>query len=73
MISIVKRNNVLKSMEIARTCRDILGGNGLVDEYSVIRHMMNLESFNCYGGTGDIHALIIGKGITGIGAFSRSM
>ena len=69
-ISIIKRNNCLKSLNIARTARDMLGGNGISDEYHVIRHMMNLEAVNTYEGTKDIHALIIGKGITNIGSFS---
>jgi glutaryl-CoA dehydrogenase len=73
MISVIKRNNVLKSMDIARKARDILGANGLIDEFGVMRHMVNLESFNCYGGTGDIHGLIIGKGVTGIAAFARNL
>jgi glutaryl-CoA dehydrogenase len=68
-ISIVKRNNCLKSLNIARTARDMLGGNGISDEYHVIRHMLNLEAVNTYEGTQDIHALIIGKGITNIGSF----
>jgi glutaryl-CoA dehydrogenase len=68
-ISIVKRNNCSKSLAIARTARDILGGNGISDEYHVIRHMLNLEAVNTYEGTYDIHGLIIGKGITGISAF----
>ena len=69
-ISIVKRNNCLKSLNIARNARDILGGNGISDDYHVIRHMMNLEAVNTYEGTQDIHALIIGKGITNIGSFT---
>ena len=69
-ISIIKRNNCLKSLNIARTARDMLGGNGISDEYHVIRHMLNLEAVNTYEGTQDIHALIIGKGITNIGSFS---
>ena len=69
-ISIVKRNNCLKSLNIARTARDMVGGNGISDEYHVIRHMLNLEAVNTYEGTQDIHALIIGKGITQIGSFS---
>ena len=69
-ISIIKRNNCIKSLNIARTARDMLGGNGISDEYHVIRHMMNLEAVNTYEGTQDIHALIIGKGITNIGSFS---
>jgi len=70
MISILKRNNCGKALDIARTCRDMLGGNGISDEYHVIRHVMNLEAVNTYEGTHDIHALIVGRGITGIQAFT---
>ena len=70
MISILKRNNVGKSLEIARNSRDMHGGNGISDEYHVIRHMMNLESVITYEGTHDIHLLILGNEITGISAFS---
>ncbi|XP_018352214.1 PREDICTED: glutaryl-CoA dehydrogenase, mitochondrial [Trachymyrmex septentrionalis] len=70
MISIIKRNSSIKALEIARTARDMLGGNGISDEYHVIRHMMNLETVNTYEGTSDIHALILGRVITGIAAFS---
>lgn len=70
IISLVKRNNVGKSLDIARVARDMLGGNGIADEYHVIRHMMNLEAVNTYEGTHDIHALILGRAITGIPAFS---
>ena len=69
MISILKRNNVGKSLEIARNARDMHGGNGISDEYHVIRHMMNLEAVNTYEGTHDIHALILGRSQTGIQAF----
>lgn len=69
MISLLKRNNCGKSLAIARECRDMLGGNGISDEYHIIRHVMNLEAVNTYEGTHDIHALIIGRGITGIPAF----
>ncbi|KAI8912781.1 acyl-CoA dehydrogenase/oxidase, partial [Gorgonomyces haynaldii] len=69
MISIVKRNNCGKALAIARECRDMLGGNGISDEYHIIRHAMNLEAVNTYEGTHDIHALIIGRAITGIPAF----
>jgi len=69
MISLVKRNSCGKSLDIARTARDMLGGNGIADEYHVIRHMMNLEAVNTYEGTHDIHALILGRAITGIPAF----
>ncbi len=68
-ISIVKRNNCLKSLQIARNARDILGGNGISDEYHIIRHMMNLEAVNTYEGTQDIHGLIIGRGITELSSF----
>jgi glutaryl-CoA dehydrogenase len=68
-ISLLKRNNCGKALEIARTARDMLGGNGISDEYHVIRHMMNLEAVNTYEGTHDIHALILGKAQTGIQAF----
>ncbi|XP_018055272.1 PREDICTED: glutaryl-CoA dehydrogenase, mitochondrial isoform X2 [Atta colombica] len=70
MISVIKRNSTIKALEIARTARDMLGGNGISDEYHVIRHMMNLETVNTYEGTSDIHALILGRAITGIAAFS---
>ncbi len=69
MISLVKRNSCGKSLEIARVARDMLGGNGIADEYHVIRHVMNLEAVNTYEGTHDIHALILGRAITGIAAF----
>ena len=70
LISLVKRNNAGKALEIARTSRDIHGGNGVSDEYHVIRHCMNLEAVNTYEGTHDIHALILGKAQTGISAFN---
>jgi glutaryl-CoA dehydrogenase len=69
MISMMKRNNAGKALEIARVCRDMLGGNGISDEYHIIRHACNLESVNTYEGTHDIHALILGRAITGIAAF----
>ena len=68
-ISIMKRNNCGKALEIARMARDMLGGNGISDEYHVIRHMMNLEAVNTYEGTYDIHGLILGRAITGENAF----
>jgi glutaryl-CoA dehydrogenase len=68
-ISIIKRNNCLKSLNIARNARDMLGGNGISDEYHIIRHMLNLEAVNTYEGTQDIHGLIIGRGITEISSF----
>jgi len=67
--SMLKRNSCGKALEIARVCRDLLGGNGISDEYGVIRHMVNLEAVNTYEGTHDIHALILGRAITGIAAF----
>ncbi len=70
MISLMKRNNCGKSLDIARVARDMHGGNGVSDEYHVIRHMMNLESVNTYEGTHDIHALILGRAQTGIQAFT---
>jgi glutaryl-CoA dehydrogenase len=69
-ISIIKRNNCLKALTVARNARDMLGGNGISDEYHIIRHMLNLEAVNTYEGTQDIHALIIGKGITQISSFT---
>lgn len=71
MISIVKRNSCGKALDIARTARDMLGGNGICDEYHIIRHVMNLESVNTYEGTHDIHALILGRSITGLQAFKN--
>ncbi len=68
-ISIIKKNNCQKALQIARNARDMLGGNGISDEYHVIRHMLNLEAVNTYEGTSDIHGLIIGRGITGYPAF----
>ena len=69
MISLIKRNNVAKSLDIARNARDILGGNGISDEYHVMRHMINLETVKTYEGTHDIHTLIMGRNLTGIQAF----
>ena len=69
LISLIKRNSCGKSLEIARTARDMLGGNGISDEYPVMRHMVNLEVVNTYEGTHDIHALILGRAQTGIAAF----
>jgi len=68
-ISLLKRNNCQIALDIARSCRDMLGGNGISDEYNIIRHMMNLEAVNTYEGTHDIHGLILGRAITGISAF----
>jgi glutaryl-CoA dehydrogenase len=70
MISILKRNNCGKALDIARMARDMHGGNGVSDEYHVIRHCMNLEAVNTYEGTHDVHALILGRAQTGIPAFS---
>ena len=70
MISLIKRNNAGKSLDIARAARDMHGGNGIADEFHVIRHVMNLEAVNTYEGTHDIHALVLGRAITGIQAFS---
>lgn len=69
MVSMLKRNATGKALDIARTARDMLGGNGIVDEYHVIRHLLNLETVNTYEGTHDIHALILGRAQTGIQAF----
>jgi glutaryl-CoA dehydrogenase len=72
MISLIKRNNAGKALDIARVARDMLGGNGISDEYHVIRHVMNLESVNTYEGTHDIHALILGRAITGAALTGRT-
>jgi glutaryl-CoA dehydrogenase len=72
MISLIKRNNCGKALDIARVARDMHGGNGVSDEYHVIRHAMNLEAVNTYEGTHDVHALILGRAITGIQAFTAS-
>jgi glutaryl-CoA dehydrogenase len=69
MISIVKRNNCGKALDIARAARDMHGGNGITLEYHVMRHAQNLETVNTYEGTHDVHALILGRAITGISAF----
>lgn len=70
MVSLIKRNNCGKALDIARNARDMHGGNGIADEYHVIRHLVNLETVNTYEGTHDIHALILGRAITGIQAFT---
>jgi len=70
MISLLKRNNCGKALDIARVARDMHGGNGVSDEYGVIRHVLNLEAVNTYEGTHDVHALILGRAQTGIAAFS---
>jgi glutaryl-CoA dehydrogenase len=67
--SIMKRNSCGKALDIARVARDMLGGNGISDEYGVIRHVVNLEVVNTYEGTHDIHLLITGMDITGLNAF----
>lgn len=69
LISLLKRNNCGKALDIARTSRDMLGGNGISDAYPIIRHLMNLETVNTYEGTHDIHALILGRAQTGLSAF----
>jgi len=69
MISLIKRNNCGKALDIARMARDMHGGNGISEEYQVIRHMMNLETVNAYEGTHDVHALILGRAQTGLQAF----
>ena len=69
MISLIKRNNCGKALDIARMARDMHGGNGIHDEYHVIRHMINLETVNTYEGTHDVHALILGRAMTGLQAF----
>jgi glutaryl-CoA dehydrogenase len=70
-ISLIKRNSCGKALDIARVARDMHGGNGIADEYHVIRHMMNLEAVNTYEGTHDVHALILGRAQTGLQAFSN--
>ena len=69
-ISLMKRNNCGKALDIARAARDMHGGNGVSDEYHVMRHMMNLEAVNTYEGTHDVHALILGRAQTGLQAFT---
>jgi glutaryl-CoA dehydrogenase len=69
MVSMVKRNNVGRALDIARAARDMHGGNGISEEYQVMRHLMNLETVNTYEGAHDVHALILGRAITGIAAF----
>ena len=66
----MKRNSCGKALAIARECRDMLGGNGISDEYGIMRHAANLEAVNTYEGTHDVHALIMGRAITGINAFT---
>ena len=67
--SMLKRNNCRKALDIARSARDILAGNGILDHYHIIRHLVNLETVNTYDGTEDTHALILGKLQTGLDAF----
>jgi glutaryl-CoA dehydrogenase len=69
MISIIKRNNCGKALDIARMSRDMHGGNGISLEFQVVRHMINLETVNTYEGTHDVHALILGRAQTGLQAF----
>lgn len=68
-VSLAKMNNCRLALDVARDCRDMLGGNGIIDEYPVIRHMLNLETVNTYEGTEDIHRLVVGQAITGAAAF----
>ena len=70
MVSLLKRNNTGKALDIARQARDVHGGNGISDEYHVIRHLMNLETLNTLEGTHDVHALVLGRAQTGISAFT---
>jgi glutaryl-CoA dehydrogenase len=69
MISLIKRNNCGKALDVARLARDMHGANGISEEYQVMRHMINLETVNTYEGTHDVHALILGRAITGLPAF----
>jgi len=69
MISLIKRNNCGKALDIARMARDMHGGNGISDEFHVMRHLMNLETVNTYEGTHDVHTLILGRAQTGLQAF----
>src|SRR5204863_4274862 len=69
MVSLIKRNSCGKALDIARVSRDMHGGNGIADEFHVIRHVLNLEAVNTYEGTHDIHALILGRAQTGLNAF----
>lgn len=69
--SLIKRNNCGKALDIARVARDMMGGNGISDEFGVARHLVNLEVVNTYEGTHDVHALILGRAQTGIAAFSN--
>jgi glutaryl-CoA dehydrogenase len=69
MVSLIKRHSCGKALEIARMARDMLGANGVSDDYHIMRHMCNLEAVNTYEGTSDIHGLILGRAMTGIPAF----
>ena len=69
VVSLIKRNNCLKALDVARVSRDMHGANGIADEFHVMRHMVNLETVNTYEGTQDVHALILGRSQTGISAF----
>ena len=69
IVSMLKRNSCGKALDIARVARDMLGGNGISDDFGVIRHVVNLEVVNTYEGTHDVHALILGRAQTGISAF----
>ena len=70
LISMMKRNNCGKALDIARMARDMHGGNGITEEFQVMRHMVNLETVNTYEGTHDVHALILGRAQTGLQAFN---
>ena len=69
LISLIKRNSCGKALDIARSARDMVGGNGISDDYPIMRHMVNLEVVNTYEGTHDVHALILGRSQTGLSAF----
>ena len=71
LTSLLKRNSCGKSLDVARMARDMMGGNGISDEYGVARHLVNLEVVNTYEGTHDVHALILGRAQTGIAAFAN--
>ena len=72
MISLLKRNNCIKALNIAREARDMHGGNGITQDFHVLRHAINLETVITYEGTKDIHALILGRAITGLEAFTKN-
>jgi glutaryl-CoA dehydrogenase len=71
LTSLLKRNSCGKSLDVARLARDMMGGNGISDEFGVARHLVNLEVVNTYEGTHDVHALILGRAQTGIAAFAN--